>query len=77
MYTYRREALARYVSLARGFLEQRESLEQLRAIEFGMRIDAAVIRTEPLGVDTLADLERAKTILAVYPLLTASVRPVS
>jgi 3-deoxy-manno-octulosonate cytidylyltransferase (CMP-KDO synthetase) len=64
MYTYRRHALARYVDLPRGVLEQRESLEQLRAIEYGMRIDAVVVRTEPLGVDTLADLERAKRLLA-------------
>lgn len=64
MYTYRREALARYVSLPRGILELRESLEQLRAIEFGMRIDAAVIQAEPLGVDTLADLERARELLS-------------
>ncbi|MER8722171.1 3-deoxy-manno-octulosonate cytidylyltransferase [Mesorhizobium sp. M0999] len=63
MYTYRREALARYISLPRGVLEQRENLEQLRAIEFGMRIDAVVIQTEPLGVDTVADLERAKVLL--------------
>ena len=65
MYTYRREALCRYVGLPRGILEQRESLEQLRAIEFGMRIDATVIQTEPLGVDTLADLERARELLSV------------
>jgi 3-deoxy-manno-octulosonate cytidylyltransferase (CMP-KDO synthetase) len=64
MYTYRREALARYVSLPRGVLEQRENLEQLRAIEYGMRIDAVVIETEPLGVDTLADLERARELLS-------------
>lgn len=64
MYTYRREALAKYVSLPRGILERRENLEQLRAIEYGMRIDATVIQTEPLGVDTLADLERARTLLA-------------
>lgn len=64
MYTYRRAALSRYVGLPRGILEQRESLEQLRAIEHGMRIDAVVVRTEPLGVDTLADLERAKRLLA-------------
>ncbi len=64
MYTYRRDALARYVSLPRGVLEQRENLEQLRAIEFGMRIDAAVIEAEPLGVDTLADLERARELLS-------------
>jgi 3-deoxy-manno-octulosonate cytidylyltransferase (CMP-KDO synthetase) len=65
MYTYRRGALARYVNLPRGVLEQRENLEQLRAIEAGMWIDAAVIQTEPLGVDTLADLERARMLLAI------------
>jgi 3-deoxy-manno-octulosonate cytidylyltransferase (CMP-KDO synthetase) len=64
MYTYRRAALSRYVGLPRGVLEQRESLEQLRALEAGMRIDAAVIQTEPLGVDTLSDLERARILLA-------------
>lgn len=64
MYTYRRDALAGYVGLPRGVLEQRESLEQLRALEHGMRMDAKVIRTEPLGVDTLADLERARELLA-------------
>ncbi len=63
LYTYRRDALERFVTLPRGVLEQRESLEQLRAIENGMRIDAAVIESEPLGVDTLADLERAREIL--------------
>jgi 3-deoxy-manno-octulosonate cytidylyltransferase (CMP-KDO synthetase) len=64
LYTYRRAALERFVKLPRGVLEQRESLEQLRAIEHGMRIDATVIESEPLGVDTLADLARARAILA-------------
>jgi 3-deoxy-manno-octulosonate cytidylyltransferase (CMP-KDO synthetase) len=64
MYAYRREALTKHVNLARGVLEQRESLEQLRAIEHGMRMDAKVIQTEPLGVDTLADLEHAGELLA-------------
>ena len=74
MYTYRRQALNRFVGLPRGVLEQRESLEQLRAIEFGMRIDVKLIRTEPLGVDTPADLERAKLLLPslVRPLPMAS-----
>jgi 3-deoxy-manno-octulosonate cytidylyltransferase (CMP-KDO synthetase) len=63
MYTYRRQALSRFVTLPQGVLERRESLEQLRAIEHGMRIDARVIRTEPLGVDTLADLDRARQLL--------------
>jgi 3-deoxy-manno-octulosonate cytidylyltransferase (CMP-KDO synthetase) len=63
LYTYRREALSRYVRLPHGVLEQRESLEQLRAIEFGMRIDAALIQTQPLAVDTPADLERARALM--------------
>ncbi|MGH7117951.1 MAG: 3-deoxy-manno-octulosonate cytidylyltransferase [Acetobacteraceae bacterium] len=63
LYTYRRAALDRYVALPRGVLEMRENLEQLRALEHGMRIDAALIEAEPLGVDTLADLERARSLL--------------
>ncbi len=64
LYAYRREALARFVALAPGVLEKRERLEQLRALEAGMRIDARLVDTVPLGVDTPADLERARTILA-------------
>ncbi|MEL0012523.1 MAG: 3-deoxy-manno-octulosonate cytidylyltransferase, partial [Alphaproteobacteria bacterium] len=45
-------------------LEQREKLEQLRALEAGMRIDAVLVDTVPLGVDTPADLERARALLA-------------
>lgn len=63
IYAYRREALARFVSLAPGDLETREKLEQLRALEAGMRIDAALVDTVPLGVDTPADLERARDLL--------------
>ncbi|QLH39348.1 MAG: 3-deoxy-manno-octulosonate cytidylyltransferase [Defluviicoccus sp.] len=65
LYAYRRPALARFVSLPPGILEQRERLEQLRALENGMRIDAAVVGTVPLGVDTEADLARARALLAV------------
>lgn len=64
IYAYRRTALERFVSLPPGVLEQRERLEQLRALEHGMRIDAAVVATVPLGVDTPADLEQARTLLA-------------
>jgi 3-deoxy-manno-octulosonate cytidylyltransferase (CMP-KDO synthetase) len=64
LYTYRREALQRFVSLPQGVLEKRERLEQLRALENGMRIDAACVDTVPLGVDTPADLERARALLA-------------
>ncbi len=64
LYTYRREALERYVALPQGALERRESLEQLRALEAGMRIDVALVDTLPLGIDTPADLARAREILA-------------
>ena len=64
IYAYRPAALARFVALPRGVLERRERLEQLRALEAGMRIDAALVDTYPLGVDTPADLERARALLA-------------
>jgi 3-deoxy-manno-octulosonate cytidylyltransferase (CMP-KDO synthetase) len=60
LYAYRRTALERFVSLPPSPLEKRERLEQLRALEDGMRIDVAVVDTVPLGVDTPADLERAR-----------------
>jgi 3-deoxy-manno-octulosonate cytidylyltransferase (CMP-KDO synthetase) len=63
IYAYRREALSRFVGLAPGVLEQREKLEQLRALENGMRIDAACVDTVPFGVDTAEDLARARAIL--------------
>lgn len=64
LYAYRRVALERFVKLAPGILEQREKLEQLRALENGMRIDVALVDTLPLGVDTPAELERARAMLA-------------
>ncbi|MFQ5973640.1 MAG: cytidylyltransferase domain-containing protein, partial [Alphaproteobacteria bacterium] len=64
LYAYRREALERFVKLPQGPLEKRERLEQLRALEAGMRIDAALVDTVPLGVDTRADLALAREILA-------------
>jgi 3-deoxy-manno-octulosonate cytidylyltransferase (CMP-KDO synthetase) len=60
IYAYRRVALERFVSLPPSFLEKREKLEQLRALEDGMRIDVELVDTVPLGVDTPADLERAR-----------------
>jgi len=63
IYAYRRDALQRFVALPPGMLERRERLEQLRALEAGMRIDAVRVDTVPLGVDTPADLERAREIL--------------
>jgi 3-deoxy-manno-octulosonate cytidylyltransferase (CMP-KDO synthetase) len=64
LYAYRRTALERFVSLPPSPLERRERLEQLRALEAGMRIDASVVATVPLGVDTPDDLERAREILS-------------
>lgn len=64
LYAFRRAALDRFVKLPQGDLEKQESLEQLRALEAGMRIDAQLVDTVPLGVDTPADLERAREILA-------------
>ena len=64
LYAYRRAALERFVSLPPAPLERRERLEQLRALENGMRIDVAVVDAVPLGVDTPADLERARALIA-------------
>ena len=64
LYAYRRAALERFVSLAPSYLERREKLEQLRALEAGMRIDVEIVRSVPLGVDTQDDLERARTLLS-------------
>jgi 3-deoxy-manno-octulosonate cytidylyltransferase (CMP-KDO synthetase) len=64
MYAYTRAAIERFVGLPPAPLEQRERLEQLRALEAGMRIDVGLVDTVPLGVDTPADLERARRLLA-------------
>jgi len=64
VYGWRRDSLERFVRLAPSPLERRERLEQLRALEAGMRIDVAFVDTVPLGVDTPADLERARALLA-------------
>ncbi len=67
LYAYRRKALARFVSLPPSPLEIREKLEQLRAIEAGMRIDVAVIDHVPRGVDTPGDLIIARELLRHSP----------
>ena len=64
LYAYRRAALQRFVSLPPSPLERQEKLEQLRALEAGMRIDIGIVDTVPRGVDTPADLETARRILA-------------
>ena len=64
IYAYRRASLERFVHLPPSPLEKREKLEQLRAIEYGMRIDVMRVQTVPLGVDTQEQLEQARSILA-------------
>ncbi|MEM8648274.1 MAG: 3-deoxy-manno-octulosonate cytidylyltransferase [Pseudomonadota bacterium] len=64
IYAYRREALERFVALPVSSREQSEKLEQLRALDNGMRIAVALVDTVPFGVDTPADLDRARALLA-------------
>jgi len=63
LYAFRRAALESFIKLPPSPLERRERLEQLRALEAGMRIDVALVDTVPLGVDTPADLEKARAML--------------
>jgi 3-deoxy-manno-octulosonate cytidylyltransferase (CMP-KDO synthetase) len=63
IYAYRREALDRFVALPPSPLEEREKLEQLRALDAGMRIDVALVEAVPMGVDTPDDLARARALL--------------
>ncbi|MCE9506919.1 MAG: 3-deoxy-manno-octulosonate cytidylyltransferase [Alphaproteobacteria bacterium] len=63
MYAYQRSALEKFVAAPPSYLEQREKLEQLRALALGLRIDIAVVDTVPLGVDTPEDLETARSML--------------
>jgi 3-deoxy-manno-octulosonate cytidylyltransferase (CMP-KDO synthetase) len=67
IYAYRRDALARFVTLAPTPLERRERLEQLRLLENGMRITCRIVDTVPLGVDTPDDLEEARRQLGARP----------
>ena len=64
LYAYRRAALERFVGLPPSALERRERLEQLRALEAGMRIDVTIVDTLPLGVDMPEDLARARDLLS-------------
>jgi 3-deoxy-manno-octulosonate cytidylyltransferase (CMP-KDO synthetase) len=63
LYAYRRSALERFVKLPPSANEQREKLEQLRALDAGMRIDVTVVKSVPLGVDTPEDLEKMRKLL--------------
>jgi 3-deoxy-manno-octulosonate cytidylyltransferase (CMP-KDO synthetase) len=67
LYAYTRAALASFVALPPSPLEKREKLEQLRALEAGMSVEVALVDTVPLGVDTPADLEKARAALATSP----------
>jgi 3-deoxy-manno-octulosonate cytidylyltransferase (CMP-KDO synthetase) len=67
LYAFRRAALEKFVKLPPSPLERREKLEQLRALEAGMRIDVALVDAVPLGVDTAADLEKARAMLEHDP----------
>jgi len=64
LYAYRRAALERFVALAPSPLERQEKLEQLRALEAGLRIDVTIVDTVPRGVDTPEDLMRTRLLLA-------------
>ena len=63
LYGYRRRSLERFVGLPPSANEQRERLEQLRALDAGMRIDVMIVNSVPLGVDTPEDLETARKLL--------------
>lgn len=63
LYVYRRSSLRRFVALAPSPLERTERLEQLRALEAGMRIKAAVVSERPVSVDVPADLKKAESLL--------------
>jgi 3-deoxy-manno-octulosonate cytidylyltransferase (CMP-KDO synthetase) len=66
LYAYRRQALEKFVTLPPSPLERREKLEQLRLLEAGMRIDVAIVKSVPLGVDTPEDLAIARRVLASH-----------
>jgi 3-deoxy-manno-octulosonate cytidylyltransferase (CMP-KDO synthetase) len=63
LYAYRRAALERFVKLPPSANERREKLEQLRALDAGMRIDVVVVKSVPLGVDTSDELAKARKML--------------
>ncbi len=64
IYGYKREALIKMTSLEQAPLEKTESLEQLRALENGMKIKTSVVDFVPVGIDTAQDLERFKAIIS-------------
>ena len=67
IYAYKRQALEKFVQLSPSPLEQQERLEQLRALEAGMRIGVQIVDAEPLGVDTQEDLDKVRTLMNSLP----------
>ncbi len=65
LYVYRREFLLNFTRWPRGTVEKAESLEQLRALQMGYRIQVIKVTHRSIGIDTLADLERAREILKI------------
>ena len=72
LYVYRRDTLLRLSRLAPAALEQAEALEQLRALAHGIRIKCVETACESIGVDTPADLERVRVLVATRPVETAT-----
>ena len=66
IYGYKRDALIKMTELPQSTYEQAESLEQLRALQNGMKIKTSVVDFVPVGIDTAADLERFKEIVTKY-----------
>jgi 3-deoxy-manno-octulosonate cytidylyltransferase (CMP-KDO synthetase) len=59
IYAYSRNSLEKFINLRPSYLEKRESLEQLRALEANMDIKVGIVRDNPIGVDNLADFNKA------------------
>ena len=63
IYGYKREALFKMTKLPQSFYEKAESLEQLRALQNGMKIKVAIVKNVPVGIDTIEDFEKFKTLV--------------
>jgi len=64
IYAYRRTAIKTFVSLPQSARENQMRLEQLRALDAAMRIDAAMVEEVPFGIDTPEDLEKARKLMS-------------
>lgn len=71
LYVYRTAALRQFASVPPGMLERAEKLEQLRALEYGMRIHCVCVEDATIGIDTPEDLQHAETLLRAHPELSA------